>query len=141
MTAGKGRLVNDGHIKGQLVNDGHSKGQLVNDGHSKGQLVNDGHKFDSFWGHSPTFTALYSSCPTQIRIVPLPHPTARPPQLPGSPDHPNQPKQDCKTTAFRCYHCIAENYFLLSRKSEAEHQGCLVKCLVSTVSSCKTLLV
>ena len=61
MTAGKGRLVNDGHIKGQLVNDGHSKGQLVNDGHSKGQLVNDGHKFDSFWGHSPTFTALYSS--------------------------------------------------------------------------------
>ena len=71
MTAGKRRLVNDGHIKGQLVNDdhskgqlvndGHSKGQLVNDGHSKGQLVNDGHKFDSFWGHSPTFTALYST--------------------------------------------------------------------------------
>ena len=37
MTAGKRRLVNDGHIKGQLVNDGH--------------------KFDSFQGHSPTFTA------------------------------------------------------------------------------------
>ena len=48
MTAGKGRLVKDGHSKGQLVNDGHSKGLLVNDGHSKGQLVNDRHKFDSF---------------------------------------------------------------------------------------------
>ena len=47
MTAGKGRFVNDGH----------SKGQLVNDSHSKGELVNDGHKFDSFQGHSPTFTA------------------------------------------------------------------------------------
>ena len=57
MTAGKRLLVNDGHIKAQLVNDGHSKGQLVNDSHSKGELVNDGHKFDSFQGHSPTFTA------------------------------------------------------------------------------------
>ena len=65
MTAGKGRLVNDSHIKGQLVNDGHSKGQLVNDGHSKVQLVNDGHKFDSFWGHCPTFTALYLLCGVQ----------------------------------------------------------------------------
>ena len=49
MTAGKGRLENDGH----------SKGQLVNDGHSKGQLVNDGHRFDSFQGHSPTFTPYF----------------------------------------------------------------------------------
>ena len=57
MTAGKRRLVNDGHIKGELVNDGHSMGQLVNDSRSKGQLVNDGHKFDSFWGHSPTYAA------------------------------------------------------------------------------------
>ena len=51
MTAGKGRLVNDGH----------SKGQLVNDGYSKGQLVNDGHKFDSLWGHSPTFTVIVTN--------------------------------------------------------------------------------
>ena len=64
MTAGMGRLVNDSHSKGQLVNDGHSKGQLVNDGQSEGRLVNDGHKFDSFWGHSPMFTVLYSSRPT-----------------------------------------------------------------------------
>ena len=62
MMAGKGRLVNDGHSRGQLVNDGHSKVQLIDDGHSEGQLVNDGHKFDSFWGHCPTFTALYLLC-------------------------------------------------------------------------------
>ena len=68
MTAGKGWLVNDGHIFDSFWD--HS--------HKKGRLVNDGHILDGFWDHSHTSTAPLNHGSIKSRLLKVAAPNPQP---------------------------------------------------------------